>query len=85
MSYELLEKELRNLPEQYFDQVCEFVAYLKLKSKFSEFEKKETAYSDAIKKWRTDSADLLNDDADFMETAFDDLKSTETFVEKEIW
>ena len=73
MSYDVLEKEIKTLPEQCYAELSDFIVYLKLKSKFSEFESRSSSYNDAVEKWRADSADLFKskDDAEFMEHAFE--------------
>ena len=42
---------------------------------------------DALTKWRNDSKDLFDnsEDAEFLEHAFDNLRSKEVYKAKEIW
>lgn len=87
MSYDVLEKEIKTLPEQCYAELSDFIVYLKLKSKFSEFENRNSSYNDAVEKWRADSADLFKskDDAEFMEHAFEKTGDAPEFHPKEIW
>lgn len=90
MSYETLVKELqsvRTLPAEYINELGEFIAYIKLKAKFADFENNTNAYMDALTKWRNDSKDLFDnpEDANFLEHAFDNVRSKEVYKAKEIW
>jgi hypothetical protein len=84
MSYEALEREIRLLPESYIAEISQFIMYLKLKERFSDF---ENSYESALSSWRKDSKSLFEnaDDSSFMQTAFDNIHSDETYSAKEIW
>ena len=38
MSYEILEKEIKGLPEAYLSEISQFVMYLKLKAHFADYD-----------------------------------------------
>lgn len=42
MRYEILEKEIKTLPESSIAELEDFIVYLKLKEKFSDFENNNT-------------------------------------------
>ncbi|MCR5724668.1 MAG: hypothetical protein K6G80_06230 [Treponema sp.] len=86
MSYEVLENEIRSLPESYISEISQFIMYLKLKERYSDFESKNS-YENALQAWRKKSAALFEnaDDAAFMEHAFDTTHSQETYKAKDIW
>lgn len=85
MSYELLAEEIKTLPESYISEISDFVVYLKLKSKFEDFENQNDSYTAALSAWREKSKDLFNEDAQFMNTAFETNRSKEIYKTKEIW
>ena len=58
MGYEALENEIRMLPESYISEISQFILYLKLKDRYSDFEK-GNSYENALSKWRKDSASLF--------------------------
>lgn len=39
MTYEMLMEKIRSLPEECLEEVGEFIEYLRLRAKFSDFEK----------------------------------------------
>ncbi len=90
MPYETLVKEIqsvKNLPEEYIAELGDFITYLKLKAKFADFENSPDAYFNALEKWRNDTKELFDnsEDANFMEHAFDNIRSKEVYKAKEIW
>lgn len=87
MSYEALERELRTLSDADISRISQFIVYLKLKEKFSEFENCSDAYENALSSWRDESKSLFEnpDDSAFMQSAFDSARSRETYKAKEIW
>ena len=48
MSYEALEQELRTLSDTDISRISQFIVYLKLKEKFSEFENCSDAYENVL-------------------------------------
>lgn len=44
MSYKTLEKEIKTLPESSISELEDFIVYLKLKEKFSDFESNSDSY-----------------------------------------
>ena len=38
MSYDILENEIRTLPESYISEISQFIVYLKLKDHFAHYE-----------------------------------------------
>ncbi|MBR0496631.1 MAG: hypothetical protein IJJ71_10705 [Treponema sp.] len=74
MSYDVLEKEIRALPESYISEISQFIMYLKLKDHFSDFES-NNSYESALSAWRNGSKSLFENpsDAAFMQNAFREL------------
>ncbi|MCR5079940.1 MAG: hypothetical protein K6B17_01175 [Treponema sp.] len=85
MSGAMLAEEIKNLPDSYISQISDFIMYLKLKSKFNDFESHKDSYKEAISRWRNDSKELFADDAQFMNSAFELNRSQEMYKPKEIW
>lgn len=87
MSYEVLEKEIQSLPQEYISEVADFIVYLKLKSRFADFEHSSLSYKEALQKWRDDSSSLFSndDDLNFMQHAFDNIHSNEVYSKKDVW
>ncbi len=87
MTYEMLEQEIKALPEDYITELGLFITYLKLKAHFADFANHNTDYEAALNNWRLGSQELFNnaDDAAFMQTVFDTPRSTEKYAAKEIW
>ncbi len=87
MSYDVLAQELKTLPEEYLSEIMQFVVYLKLKEKFSDYNNKTLSYEKALSSWRDESKTLFDndDDASFMETAFDFNRRNEIYAAREIW
>ena len=59
MSYEMIEREIRALPEDCISEVGEFIMYLKLRMKFADFERQERlrrfdSVCEAAQKWAKD-------------------------------
>lgn len=86
MSYSTIEKELRKLPKSYLSEISQFIIYLKLKKHFSDFEE-GNSYENALAAWRSDSADLFvnSKDSAFMQSAFENCRSTQAYTAKKIW
>lgn len=86
MNYETLEKQIKTLTESDIAEVSDFIVYLKLKERFSDFEN-QNSYKSAIEKWRENSKELFENEADkeFMQHAFDNVRSNEVYSAKEIW
>ena len=87
MSYDMLERELRTLPEKYITEISRFVSYLKMKEGLSEFEQQPNSYKDALYSWR-DSAMLFFEDYSTDIISRDVFKSSyskEMYTAKEIW
>lgn len=86
MNYETLEKQIKTLTESDIAEVSDFIVYLKLKERFSDFEN-QNSYKNAIEKWRENSKELFENEADkeFMQHAFDNVRSNEVYSAKEIW
>ena len=85
MSYDTLEKEIRALPESYMAEISQFITYLRLKDRFSDYENRRP-YETALSEWRRDSAALFEnpEDAAFLQGAFDAAQSQEGYRPKEI-
>ena len=50
MPYDVLEQELKTLPDNYISEIIDFIQYLKLKMRFANYEqhRKQYAFSDTI-------------------------------------
>lgn len=87
MSYETIAEQIKSLPEECIPELGDFIAYLKLRAKFKDFEQQTDSYKAALKSWRDISKSLFenNEDAAFMQTAFDAVHDREPYKAKEIW
>ena len=86
MNYEMIAEQIKSLPEPYIFELGDFIAYLKLKAKFQDFERQLGLYRAAIMNWRDNSKSLFEnpEDAAFMETAFTPNHDHEPYRAKEI-
>ncbi len=87
MSIDTLTSQIRALPESCISELSDFIVYLQMKVRFAEFEEHSDRYKMALSKWRQDSQDLFDNEEDalFMQHAFDDMRSKEVYNAKEIW
>ena len=87
MNYEMIAEQIKSLPELYIFELGDFIACLKLKAKFQDFERQPGSYRAAIMNWRDNSKSLFEnpEDAAFMETAFTPNHDHEPYRAKEIW
>ena len=85
MRGEDLAEEIKTLPESYISQISDFIVYLKLKEKFDDYENHKDSYNQALSSWRSASKDLFEEDAQFMDSAFEVKRSQEVYKAKEIW